>query len=104
MANNNLLPRLIRYRDAPFYLGMDRNRFQREVRPFLTEIPIGIQGIAFDRLELDDWVEEYKSRAGRLGDKLCLKNPQALPKEESSGTSIKSSEVKDFMKALGQIT
>ena len=28
-----LLPRLIRARDAPFYLGMDRNRFQAEVRP-----------------------------------------------------------------------
>ena len=26
-------PRLIRLRDAPAYLGMDRNRFNREVRP-----------------------------------------------------------------------
>jgi hypothetical protein len=44
-------PRLLRYRDAPGYLGMDRNRFNREVRPYVTEIPIGRQGIAFDRLE-----------------------------------------------------
>jgi hypothetical protein len=44
-----LLPRLIRLRDAPFYQGMDRNRFNAEVRPFLTEIPIGDQGVAFDR-------------------------------------------------------
>ena len=48
-----LLPRLIRARDAPFYLGMDRNRFHTEVRPALTVVPIGVQGIAFDRLELD---------------------------------------------------
>lgn len=39
-------PRLIRLRDAPNYLGMDRNRFNTEVRPDLTEIPIGEQGIA----------------------------------------------------------
>ena len=51
-------PRIIRLRDAPAYLGMDRNLFNAEVRPFLTEIPIGVQGIGFDRLELDAWVED----------------------------------------------
>ena len=60
-----VLPRLVRFRDAPAYLGMDRNRFNSEVRPYLTNIPIGRQGIAFDRLELDAWVEEYISRNGR---------------------------------------
>lgn len=54
---SELLPRLIRFKDAPRYLGMDRNRFNREVRPYLTQIPIGAQGIAFDRLDLDAWVE-----------------------------------------------
>jgi hypothetical protein len=62
-----ILPRLLRLRDAPLYLGMDRNRFNSEVRPYLTEIPIGNQGIAFDRLELDAWVDQYKSRNGRPG-------------------------------------
>ena len=51
-----LLPRLIRFKDAPTYLGMDRNRFNNEVRPHITAIPIGTQGIAFDRLDLDAWV------------------------------------------------
>ena len=60
-----ILPRLLRFRDAPGYLGMDRNRFNQEVRPYLIEIPIGRQGIAFDRLELDAWVDEYVSRNGR---------------------------------------
>ena len=36
-------PRLIRLRDAPSYLGMDRNRFNKEVRPALTELRIGRQ-------------------------------------------------------------
>jgi len=60
-----LLPRMIRLRDTPFYLGMDRNRFNDEVRPYLTTIPIGRQGVAFDRLELDAWVADYVSCNGR---------------------------------------
>jgi len=60
-----IIPRLIRFRDAPRYLGMDRNRFNAEVRPYLVEIRIGKQGIAFDRLELDAWWEQYQSRNGR---------------------------------------
>jgi hypothetical protein len=43
-------PRFIRFRHAPAYLGMDRNRFNREVRPEVREIPIGDRGIAFDML------------------------------------------------------
>ncbi|EKE01162.1 MAG: hypothetical protein ACD_21C00202G0011, partial [uncultured bacterium] len=65
----NLLPRLIRLRDVSRYLGMDRHRFNKEVRPLLTEIPIGIQGIAFDRLDLDKWVDYYKYRSGRPSNK-----------------------------------
>lgn len=42
------LPRFIRYRDAPSYLGMDKNRFDEEVRPGLIEVPIGKIGVAFD--------------------------------------------------------
>ena len=69
MAGNTtkqlLLRRFYRRRDAPLYLGMDRNRFDKEVRPYLTEIPIGSQGKAFDRLEMDAWADDYKSRNGR---------------------------------------
>ncbi len=61
----SILPRLIRFRDAPNYLGMDRNRFNSEVRPYVTESPIGRQGIAFDRIELDAWVDHYMSCNGR---------------------------------------
>ena len=54
------LPRFIRLRDAPFYLGMDRNRFNRDVRPYVDEVSIGKQGVAFDRLDLDAWADDYK--------------------------------------------
>jgi hypothetical protein len=43
---------------------MDKNRFNRDVRPRLSAIPIGTQGIAFDRLDLDAWADDYKSRNG----------------------------------------
>ena len=56
------LPRLIRMKDAPAYLGMDKQIFNYRVRPLLTEIKISTQGIAFDRLDLDAWVEDNKPR------------------------------------------
>ena len=64
-ATSNFAPRFVRLRDAPRYLGMDKNRFNRNVRPQITNIPIGIQGVAFDRLELDAWAEDYVQRNGR---------------------------------------
>jgi hypothetical protein len=64
-----LQPRVIRFRDAPYYLGMDRNRFNAEVSPYLTEIPIGKQGVGFDRLELDTWLDEYVIRNERPAQK-----------------------------------
>src|SRR5206468_8455253 len=60
-----ILPRFIRFRDAPSYLGMDKDRFNAEVRPWLVEIPIGKQGVAFDRLDLDAWADQYRAREGR---------------------------------------
>ena len=60
-----ILPRIIRLRDAPDYLGMDKNRFNAEVRPLIIEMNIGSHGIGFDRLDLDAWVDEYKHRTGR---------------------------------------
>jgi hypothetical protein len=43
------MPGMIRFRDAPRYLDMDRNRFNTKVRPCVTEVRIGQQGVAFDR-------------------------------------------------------
>ena len=60
-----LQPYFIRLRDAPFYLGMDKNRFNTEVRPFLPDIPIGKHGIGFDRNDLDAWAVQYKAEHAR---------------------------------------
>jgi hypothetical protein len=106
---NYIIPRIIRIRDAPFYLGMDKNRFNTEVRPSLTEMKIGTQGIAFDRLELDAWVDDLKSRIGKPGTKklekkTCLKKSPASSKGASVGTSTKLSKADAFAKALAQAT
>ena len=104
-----ILPRIIRIRDAPLYLGMDKNRFNAEVRPSLTEIKIGTQGVAFDRLELDSWVDDLISRIGKPGTRKlektsCQKDHRVSPKGTISGTSTKSSKERDFTKALAQAT
>ena len=104
---SQLLPRLIRLRDAPAYLGMDRHRFNDEVRPFLIEIPIGSQGIAFDRLDLDAWVDDYKQCSGRPAatrqrslEKWDENERQGSRNEGSSGSLIRRSSDADFAKAL----
>ena len=103
----NIAPRILRFRDAPGYLGMDRNRFNAEVRPFITEVPIGKQGVGFDRLELDAWFEDYKSRNGRP----ALKGVQpwdaieylASSRGPEPGMSISSSEGGAFARALERL-
>jgi hypothetical protein len=87
---------------------MDRNRFNAEVRPHLTEIPIGKQGIGFDRLELDVWVDEYVARNGRPGPRKGVKSwdakrYQASSSEVTSGTSTRRSAGGAFAKALAQL-
>jgi len=86
---------------------MDRNRFNTEVRPYLTEIPIGKQGIAFDRLDLDAWVDQYKSRNGRPGQRKGDQLWDAKERPASScggrlGISIKSSTDKELKRLLEQ--
>ena len=104
---SRLLPRLIRFRDAPFYLGMDRNRFNREVRPFITNIRIGKQGIAFDRHELDAWADDYITRNGRPNPngeyRWDAKNSLVSSNAKAFGTSINASAGDVFAEALKQI-
>ncbi len=104
-SGNNIAPRLIRMRDAPAYLGMDKNRFNSVVRPFLTEIPLGKQAIAFDRLEIDAWVDHYIDRYGRPGQPIRgmtwdNEKHRASSKERAFGTSTNASAGGAFAKAL----
>ena len=109
-SNVILLPRVIRLRDAAAYLGMDKNRFDREVRPSLTEFPIGDQGVGFDRLDLDNWFDEYKARNGRPGKQKGVNKPWDERKSpvsstgKGSGISTKLSEEEEFAKALASAT
>ena len=76
----DILPRFIRHRDAPAYLGVDRNKFDAEIRPYLTAIPLGKRSLAFDRLELDAWADNFKARFGRPGRLMQVAAPaQDLP-------------------------
>lgn len=111
MSNIHLIPRLIRLRDAPTYVGMDRHRFNKDVRPNLVEIPMGIQGIAFDRLDLDAWVDDYIQCSGRPAvtkhrslEQWDEKNRQVSSKEVTIGISTKRSLDAEFEKALVRAT
>ncbi len=73
-----ILPRLIRLGDIPHYLGMDMRIFNKEVRLFLIEMRIGKQGKAFDRLDLDKWVDYYKARGGLWTGKKKAKRTKQL--------------------------
>src|ERR1700682_4344624 len=105
-----LLPRFVRLRDAPSYLGMDKNRFNRDVRPHLCRIPIGRQGVAFDRVDLDTWADDYKSRNGRPAAQSQRSKPWETKERQVSrnvgvsGTSTRGSEEHAFAKALERAT
>lgn len=55
----SMQPRLLRMRDAPAYLGMSERVFNQIVRPNVREVVIGVQGVAFDREELDRWADAF---------------------------------------------
>lgn len=103
-------PRVIRLRDAAGYLGMDRNRFNEEVRPYLTEVPIGDRGIGFDRLDLDEWFDEYKRINGRQANEKGGKEAWRRRKSPGSssagvsGTSKSGGAVTEFEKAVARVT
>jgi len=106
-----ILPRLLRLRDAPGYLGMDKNRFNVEVRPYLVEIPVGSQGVAFDRLDLDAWVDHYKKMHGRQAKRKEENGPWRNVRVSGAskcvgapGTSTNAYEAEEFAKALARAT
>lgn len=99
-------PRLIRLRDAPTYLGMDRNRFNNEVRPFLITLPIGRQGIAFDRLDLDQWADEFKKHQGKPAQRTMRWQPgkiQPLLSGRKHSALDKKSVDDEFQQLLNQL-
>ena len=103
-----LPPRLLRLKDIKGYLRMDIRIFNKIVRPFLIELPIGKRGKAFDRLDLDKWVDYYKQRSGRPSNYKRLrlwdvKERQDSTNVENSGTLTNRFSDKEFAKVLDQI-
>lgn len=70
-------PRILRFYQAPGYLGMCRDVFNKTVRPYVREFPIGQQGVGFDRLELDKWADTYI--AAHSIDKRAKVEPASTP-------------------------
>lgn len=106
-----IIPRFIRAKDAPGYLGMDRNKFAKDVKPYLTVIQLSTQAVAYDRLDLDAFADDIKSRNGRPPEKQkedtlwVRKDRQDSTNVETPGISTnKSKATADFAKALDAIT
>ncbi len=101
-------PRIIRLKDAPGYLGMDKNKFNELVRPFVTEIRYGSMSVGFDRLDLDRWADEYMCRNGRPGKQKGGNKPWPGKRSQGSssvvrhGTLRSDSEEAEFEKAVEQ--
>ncbi|WP_328328748.1 hypothetical protein [Pseudomonas guariconensis] len=111
------VPRILRAGKAPAYLGMSRAEFNKTVRPYVSEFPIGERGIGFDRQELDAWATDYIlttaiAKQGAKGtESPCSerheggntwreKQSRASRRGTASGTSTRGSTVSDFTKAL----
>lgn len=120
-----ILPRFIRAGEAYGYLGMCRDEFNRTVRPYVREFPIGKQGIGFDRIELDQWADAYvEAKAIEKAEKQDNNRPRSerqgkkegatpWPKKQSqgsskcrtaSGKSTKYTEESEFRRVLALVT
>ena len=60
--NLNFTPRILNQKQSAYYLGMSVNTFKDDVRPDLTPVLMEGRQIKYDRLDLDAWLDEYKSR------------------------------------------
>src|SRR5581483_7274769 len=104
--------RLLRPPAAHAYLAMNKNQFNSLVRPDVIVFHLGKRAIAFDRLELDVWAEDYCRRNGRSSpqqeDQQCRSMYPASsrgrkPAAALNGTSINGSKIMDdFVRALAR--
>jgi len=102
-----LQPRIIRVGQAHTYCGMGRELFAEQIRPFVSEIEMGKQGVGFDRLELDAALDEYISRRGRApakkrSDSKCRKMGTVSAFGAAPGTSKRGLTDSEYAKALDQ--
>jgi hypothetical protein len=89
--STGLQPRLVRLKDAPGYLGIDRNTFNRLVRPDLKEVRFG-RAVLFDRVELDGVADSWLllNRCGSPShdeEHLCKRNRETESPALQSGAA-----------------
>lgn len=106
-------PRVIRAKDAPKYLGVDKNRFYLEIKPRLR--PVKMPGaksraIGYDRLELDAWWEEYKAVGRSKEDEWNAKSQTVSSGDQSQveastnpSTSKRCTEVTSYVTRARQV-
>lgn len=98
MSKTSVQPRFIRAFQAPAYLGMCREVFNKTVRPYVREFPIGQRGIGFDRSELDQWAETYVATHS------IPKNAKTAPVKLPMSTSTHAQKTsEDFHKVVAEI-
>ena len=68
MAISKIQPRFIRQKDVSEFFGVTRGFFDKHIRPFLIEIPLGDNpqsGIVYDSYDLHAHADIMKERNGR---------------------------------------
>lgn len=111
MTSVSIQPRVIRHRDAAAYLGVNTAFFNKHIRPNLTEVRYGPQMVAFDRCELDEWFDKFKSSNGRPAseegrDNQCRPRSKKSPVSSlggKSGGSTKGCLEREFAKVVEQV-
>lgn len=98
-------PRIIRLKDAHKYLGVSRSRFFANIRHQIPEIRLGKRTICFEKVDLDNWLDNYKRQHSRPAqsrrvDKWGKRESQACIKGAIRGTSTSMFTDKDFAKVL----
>lgn len=88
-----MLPRLLRPDDAAKYLGMSLTLFTEVVRPSLLVITFGRRCVAFDRHDLDAWVDDYKARNGFASESITWAQTE-FPREGLARDLMNSRKVK----------
>ena len=102
-------PRVIRLKDAPAYLGVNMNYFNKHIRPHLPEIRYSVQMVGFDRLDLDSYVNETKDVAASVPQQFGEVSWDADEHRASINggqctTSTRRSEKREFIRALSRAT
>ncbi len=105
-----MTPIILRRKFAAEYCGMGVDMFDRIVRPNLREIRIGkkSRGVAFYRLDLDQWAADYAGAEGRPSnakeDDQWVRNEEtASPSEAISGGLTSGSKGNQYEKAREQV-